>query len=233
MANSTAFSAAVTGLFLGDADLTAANFLGYHFNTASLWYLYYAEKDTISMILEVHNTFGDRRMYLLEANDPVTKAVGDSDVNSKGDEAKQTAKKSNGTMRRAWPKDFHVSSFNSRKGKYSLVVNHPFAPMLEGRGTLVNTICLVSPRSHAELVACIFSNGDAIDPGGLSFWHELKFLASWWWVGFVTFPRIVKPAGTLFFKRQLHVWYRPEPLRESLGRRANETERQLELVFRK
>ncbi|KAK9782493.1 hypothetical protein AB5N19_09071 [Seiridium cardinale] len=181
------------------------------------------------MILEVHNTFGDRRLYLLEANDPVTKAAGDSEINSKDDEAKQTAKRSNGLMRRAWPKDFHVSPFNSRKGEYSLVAIDPFAPMLEGRGTLDNTISLVSSKSPTELVARIFSNGDAIDPDGLSFWHKLKFLASWWWVGFVTFPRIVKPGGILFFKRQLHVWYRPEPLKESLGRRAKETERQLEL----
>ena len=48
----------------------------------------------------------------------------------------------------------------------------------------------------------------------------IRFVSLWWWVGFVTFPRIVKEAAKLFFKRKLHVWYRPEVLHTSIGRTA-------------
>ena len=63
--------------------------------------------------------------------------------------------------------------------------------------------------------------------------QKMRFLLSWFSVGFVTFPRIVREAAALFFKRKLHVWYRPEPLKESLGRHADGIETDLEVVFRK
>ncbi|KAI0170614.1 hypothetical protein BJ166DRAFT_199420 [Pestalotiopsis sp. NC0098] len=212
--------------------VTAAKLLGYHFNPVSFWYLYSEDKDMTAMILEVNNTFDERRMYFLSSDDPSTKAV-DEALAEPGSEAKQPIKPSTAAIRRAWPKDFHVSPFNSRKGGYSLVAHDPFVPMLEGRGLLDSTINLLSSKSHAKLVARIFSDGEPIDPKSMSVWQKLRFLSSWWWVGFVTFPRIAKEAGMLFFKRQLHVWYRPEPLKESMGRRADETERRLEAIFRR
>jgi hypothetical protein len=60
----------------------------------------------------------------------------------------------------------------------------------------------------------------------------LKFLVLWWWVGLVTYPRIVLEAGKLFFRRKLHVWFRPEPLKTSIGRHAHATEQVLEASFR-
>lgn len=186
-----------------------------------------------AMILEVNNTFGERRMYFLPSDDSTAAAIDKSDMEQGSDAAKNVAKNPTSTMRRAWPKDFHVSPFNSRKGGYSLVAHDPFAPMLEGLGAINNTINLTSSKSHAKLVARIFSIGDAIDPETMTTWQKLRFLATWWWVGFVTFPRIVKEAGLLFFKRQLHVWYRPEPLQASMGRQATETERQLEPIFKR
>jgi hypothetical protein len=185
-----------------------------------------------AMVLEVNNTFDERRMYFLSSTEPATQTVDEIDAEV-GNSAKQVVKGKSSTMRRAWPKDFHVSPFNSRKGSYSLVAHDPFAPMLEGQGSINTTINLTSSKSHAKLVARIFSHSDAIDPETMTAWQKVKFLASWWWVGFVTFPRIVKEAGALFFRRRLHVWFRPEPLKESIGRRADETERQLEAIFRR
>ncbi|KAM5352434.1 hypothetical protein ACJ41O_005157 [Fusarium nematophilum] len=95
------------------------------------------------------------------------------------------------------------------------------------------TINLGSSKGHPKLVARIFSEGQALDPHALNAIQRLKFILGWFWVGFVTFPRIVKEAAVLFYNRGLHVWYRPEPLKESMGRLADSTERQLEDVFRK
>ncbi|KAI1850716.1 hypothetical protein JX266_003998 [Neoarthrinium moseri] len=214
--------------------VTAAKFLGYHFNPISFWYLYSAERDMTAMVLEVNNTFGERRMYFLTSSDAAERIIkGPSVPDTGGLEDKTRRGPASSTLRQAWPKDFHVSPFNSRKGGYSLVARDPFAPMLEGVGRINNTINMSSSKSHPKLTARIFSEGDAIDPLSMGMWQKLKFLTAWWWVGFVTFPRIVKEAGVLFFKRKLHVWYRPEPLRQSMGRLADETERQLEPMFRR
>ncbi|KAI1325154.1 hypothetical protein F5Y16DRAFT_411631 [Xylariaceae sp. FL0255] len=205
--------------------VTAARFLGYHFNPVSFWYLYSVEKQLTAMILEVNNTFDERRMYLLTWDSK-------TDGNTVADAA-HFAEPAIQALKKSWPKDFHVSPFNSRKGTYSLIAHDPLASKMEGKGPIDNTINLKSSKDQAKLVARIFSSGEALDPLQIGRTQELVFLLKWWWVGFVTFPRIVKEAGLLFFKRQLHVWYRPEPLKESIGRHATKEELELEPIFRR
>jgi hypothetical protein len=209
--------------------------MGYHFNPVSFWYLYSANTDMTAMILEVNNTFDERRMYFLTSSEEGTTGMikRDGPEAGKGSSESKPETPASTTLRRAWPKDFHVSPFNSRKGGYSLVAHDPFAPMMEGKGSIENIITLSSSKNHSKLVARVFSDGPAIDPTTMTLWHKLGFLCAWWWVGFVTFPRIVKEAGLLWFKRKLHVWYRPEPLKESMGRHADATEQQLEPLFRR
>ncbi|KAK3327387.1 hypothetical protein B0T19DRAFT_161692 [Cercophora scortea] len=207
--------------------VTAARFLGYHFNPVSFWYLYGADKSLAAMILEVNNTFDERRMYLLTPKDDSDSQIAGE---SKGVEQSLPPRT---VLKQSWPKDFHVSPFNSRHGSYSLTAVDPLSPFMQGTGPLTNTINLVSSKGHGKLVARLIPDGDAIDPATMTLYHKLRFLAAWGWVGFVTFPRIVKEAGLLFFRRKLHVWFRPEPLKESIGRHADQTERQLEATFRR
>ncbi|KAI1657181.1 hypothetical protein F4813DRAFT_380981 [Daldinia decipiens] len=212
--------------------VTAAKFMGYHFNPVSFWYLYSADKHLAAVILEVNNTFDEKRMYFLAA-DNTTESTEPLDANSLEEIASTRKSNGSGPMKRTWPKDFHVSPFNSRKGAYSLVAHDPLSPIMDGQGPINTTINLMSSKNHAKLVARIFSEGDAIDPTRMTSLQKLKFLASWWWVGFVTFPRIVKEAAALFFQRKLHVWYRPEPLKTNIGRHADKIESQIEPLFRR
>ncbi|KAL8393045.1 hypothetical protein RB595_003012 [Gaeumannomyces hyphopodioides] len=203
----------------------ASLFLGYHFNPVSFWYLYGANNEMAAMILEVNNTFGERRMYfLLPTAADHDRRITHPDV---------VGGKPLTRLKHKWPKDFHVSPFNSRKGSYTLDAHDVLAPGTQGPGHIDITIVLQSSKAHGKLVAKIFSDGPSVDPTELGLWRRINFLAGWWWVGFVTFPRIVKEAGVLFFLRKLHVWFRPEPLKETFGRLADKTERDLELVFRR
>ncbi|KAL8755958.1 MAG: hypothetical protein Q9199_003276 [Rusavskia elegans] len=200
--------------------VTAPRFLGYSFNPVSFWYLYDGQKELRAMILEVNNTFDERRLYFLKG--------------SHGDpEDERATDLSPGKFKDTWAKDFHVSPFNSRKGSYALNAYDPFSPHLSGTGMIDNTITLSSSKSHAKLVARVFSTEASSDPATLGYWASLRFIAAWWWVGFVTFPRIVREAGKLFFRRKLHVWYRPEVLKDTIGRRATNDEVIIESTFRK
>ncbi|KAI1086770.1 hypothetical protein F5B19DRAFT_118160 [Rostrohypoxylon terebratum] len=214
--------------------VTAAKFLGYHFNPVSFWYLYSAEKRLAAIILEVNNTFDERRMYFLTA-DSTSESAETSDMgkDSLAGGAEDRQPNDQKPIRKTWKKDFHVSPFNSRKGAYSVIAYDPLSSNMEGRGPINCTINLISSKDHAKLNARIFSTGDAIDPTEMTSFQKFRFLISWWWVGFVTFPRIVKEAAVLFFKRGLHVWYRPEPLKTSIGRHADKTESKLEPFFRR
>lgn len=171
------------------------------------------------MILEVNNTFDERRLYFLKGT-PST------------EEQESSADTPCGRFKDTWPKDFHVSPFNSRKGSYALNAIDPFSPHLSGPGIIDNTITLSSSKAHAKLVARVFSTEAGSDPETLGYWSGLRFIATWWWVGFVTFPRIAKEAGALFFRRKLHVWYRPEVLKDSIGRRATKEESIIGSSFR-
>ena len=185
------------------------------------------------MILEVNNTFDERRIYFLKDTEPEhgamqerhSKSIAGREYQSGSRSQKSALENVPGRFVNSWPKDFHVSPFNSRKGAYSLSASDPFSPYLNtgaGAALVDNTITLSSSKQHPKLIARVFSSSDSIDPYKLKGWDSFKLIASWWWVGFVTFPRIVREAGKLFFRRKLHVWYRPEVLKDSIGR--NETE---------
>ena len=192
--------------------VTAPRFLGYSFNPVSFWYLYSDDLCLKAMILEVNNTFDERRMYFM-------KRSLDSGVN--GESNMENGHATRFTNR--WTKDFHVSPFNSRKGFYSLSANNPFAA--SGAAINVdNTITLSSSKDHAKIVARLYSTDQAIDPFTMTLGSKIYFVLSWWWVGLFTFPRIVKEAGRLFFKRKLHVWFRPEVVRSSIGRKESHRE---------
>ena len=204
--------------------VTAPKFLGYAFNPVSFWYLYDERRYLRAMILEVNNTFDERRMYFLEkgAISPQKQLSFEDGVELKNE---------SNTLSASWPKDFHVSPFNSRKGSYALTAHDPFG--ISDAPKISNTITLLSSKDHSKLVARIVSTSKAIDPSKLSVIGKIRFVLCWCWVGFVTFPRIVREATKLFFKRKLHVWYRPEILPGSIPRNMTREERIIENVFRR
>ncbi|OAQ99324.1 hypothetical protein LLEC1_06152 [Akanthomyces lecanii] len=180
--------------------VTAPKFLGYSFNPVSFWYLYSADKVLSAMILEVNNTFDERRPYLV---------FRDFDQDSKllqGSDPTSPTEKRPSKISASLVKDFHVSPFNSRKGSYSLMAQDPLGSGMASFRGLDVTINLRSSKGHPKLVARLVNQGDAIDVANMTVGRKILFV--------------------------LHVWSRPEPLPQSLGRHATPTERQLEVVFR-
>lgn len=203
--------------------VTAPRFLGYCFNPVSFWYLYDSDVQLKYMILEVNNTFDERRMYLLNASDSV--------VESKPDPTgKATVQR---IFTNKWEKDLHVSPFSSRKGSYSLRATDPLEEYERtGKVKVDNTIVLISSGDHAKVVARVFTEGDPKDPATITPTQLTKFIALWWWVGFATMPRTIWQAFKLMFLRKLHVWYKPEVMPTSVGRAYTDDERTLETIFR-
>ncbi|KAF2234074.1 hypothetical protein EV356DRAFT_447267 [Viridothelium virens] len=219
--------------------VTAPKFLGYSFNPVSFWYLYSELRHLKAMILEVNNTFDERRMYFLKPTDGPDSTIkhGSNDATellamdheslpNLGNANSQPAVFSN-----AWSKDFHVSPFNDRTGSYSLIAYDPLSRHEHSKWLVDNTVVLKSAENHPKLVARIFADGDPVDPQARGRLDIYPFLIRWWWVGFVTFPRILKEAWILYFKRSLPVWFRPEIDKNSIGRTPTGTERLLATYF--
>jgi DUF1365 family protein len=197
--------------------VTAPRFLGYSFNPVSFWYIYDREYQLRKMILEVNNTFGERRIYLLNGTSPSTPPQ-TPDSTHETDAAPYMSIGTKSRFTDLWMKDFHVSPFNSRKGSYALKAQNPFPYVGFDKPMIDNTITLKSSKDHAKVVARLNCVGTPLDPDEFGLFGAAWFISRWWWVGLVTFPRIVKEAGNLFYKRCLHVWFRPEVLTPSLGR---------------
>lgn len=215
--------------------VTAPRFLGYQFNPVSFWYLYDADKTLAAVILEVNNTFGERRPYFLKQDDDTADRIEellDAAANGESTSIKNDATLRT-TIKKSWPKDFHVSPFNSRKGSYSMAAHDPLSPRMQGTGPVVMNINLVSSKGHGKMVARLFPEAPTIDPSIMSWVSKAKFFVGWWWVGFVTLPRVMVEAVRLFFKHGLHVWFRPEPLKGSMGREPDAIEQTLEPIFRR
>ncbi|KAF1830859.1 hypothetical protein BDW02DRAFT_506587 [Decorospora gaudefroyi] len=214
--------------------VTAPRFFGYSFNPVSFWYIYDREHQFKRMILEVNNTFGERRMYLLDGSSPASPPpTPESQGSSLSEE--QEPEFPNGAKSKftdIWMKDFHVSPFNSRKGSYALKAMNPFPSPLNGNPTIDNAITLKTSKDHAKLVARLHSTGKALSPDQMGLLGTLRFVLSWWWVGLVTFPRIVRQAFALYTKRKLHVWFRPEVVTPSIGRLPTPAETTLQKVFK-
>lgn len=191
--------------------VTAPRFLGWSFNPVSFWYLYDIEEDLKAMILEVNNTFDERRMYFLQSS-------------------RRGARFSN-----AWQKDFHVSPFNDREGNYSLTAEDPFARRKTKQPpNIFNKIILSSPPpdSKPKLTARLNTNGRPLDPAQMNTSSTFRFIMRWCWVGFLTNPRILREAYTLWAKMGMPVFYRPEINVGSIGRQEQEEEAILEKGFK-
>lgn len=173
------------------------------------------------MVLEVNNTFDERRPYLVFR-----------DLAAVSDPTEMASDRRPRIKAYQVMKDFQVSPFNSRNGHYSVLASDPLGPDMNGWRGIDVTITLNSSKGHAKLVARLFSDGQVVDPMALSPLHKLTFLARWFWVGFATFPRIIKEALVLFFRRKLRILDIPMPLVKTLGRHATSVEVKLELCFR-
>ena len=194
--------------------VTAPRFLGFSFNPVSFWYLYNEANFLQAMVVEVNNTFDERRMYFMER----TKDHGAPEERGQH-------------FKHSWEKDFHVSPFNSRDGSYSLQAADPYANATRGSVNVDCKIILKNSDQKAKIVARVFSTGSVIDATSMTRWRTLAFVLRWWWVGLMTNFRIVREARILWVKK-LQVFYRPEVLKTSIGRQESSDEAQLEPYFR-
>ncbi|KAJ8116564.1 hypothetical protein OPT61_g2034 [Boeremia exigua] len=208
--------------------VTAPRFFGYSFNPVSFWYVYDREHQLQKMILEVNNTFGERRVYLLNGT------IKSDPSQTQGSAHEMGTGPPIGTKLQftdLWMKDFHVSPFNSRKGSYALRAQNPFPYAGYVTPVIDNTITLKSSKDHAKVVARLNSVGVPLDPSKFGVMGAAWFISRWWWVGFLTSPRILKEAFALFYKRSLSVWFRPEVLTSSLGRLPTSSEVTIYKIF--
>ena len=144
------------------------------------------------MIIEVNNTFDERRMYVLPLNSNSDRESCQDDTCSSKTNLSHPHNQAK-AFSYLWPKDFHVSPFNSRKGSYTISASDPRVPLLEysKSHSIENPIVdikatLLSSKEHPKMIAHLLSISKPLDPATMSYLDMVAFMFSWWWVGLMT-----------------------------------------------
>ena len=171
--------------------LVTSRFLGYKFSPASFWYLYSGDKKLKAMISEVNNTFDERRMYFHPINMNQPDNADEKECRSLNDERLPYRRCPPRQFKHVWPKDFHVSPFNSRKGTYALSAcdsSLPRSTIQDGASgpSIDIKATLLSSKGRPKMTARLWSTSAPLDPATMTRLDFMVFVLSWWWVGLMT-----------------------------------------------
>lgn len=157
--------------------VTSARYFNYVFNPISFFYCRDAQSRLICVLIQVNNTFGEMHLYLLkdgEANAP------------------------DGKMEFSADKQFHVSPFFPRRGRYEFKLT----PAAEN----IDNIIRYHVDDQLSFVARLQGEARPLTPGNL-----VKTLAYHPLCAGLTMLRILWQATRLYWQKKLPVFSRPVP----------------------
>ncbi len=157
--------------------VTAARYFNYVFNPISFFYCYGGADRLQCVVAQVNNTFGEMHLYLLAGPQAVA---------------------ADGRLVFAADKQFHVSPFFTRRGRYEFHLSEPVSQ-------LDNQIDYHQDEGLA-LVARIRGEARPLTTGRL-----LRTLIRHPLSAVLTMPRILWQASRLYWKRRLPVYTKPIP----------------------
>ena len=159
------------------------------------------------MIVQLHTSYGERRIWLLE--------------NCRDD----TLESGRYCFKEEFKKDLQVSPFLP-PGTYVIESSDPCAAPLDQLSIIVN----LKEEGQAMFHATVKSTGPPLDAATASLGSSLLFLMKWWWVPtrpVVTF-RILFEAAKIYWthsKKELNVQTRAEPIKTAVAKSARVSER--------
>lgn len=189
--------------------LTMPSYLGFEgINPLTVYYCYRRDDPNLwIVVLEVHNTFGERHVYVLRT----------------GRESEEEDVPPGFTHSWLFPRQFHVSPFNDRSGYYKCSIvepwKHPVSPssMLEDdndrspgssfKYPSVQIHLYTTQPTRLKLTALLRPTSVI----SLNSRNLLSTLLTFPLTLFLSFPRIAYEAYRLHYDKQLDVYARPEP----------------------
>ncbi|KAJ7057979.1 hypothetical protein C8F01DRAFT_1060109 [Mycena amicta] len=188
--------------------MTMPSLLGFEgINPLTVYFCYNAEGKLFVTVLEVHNTFGENHIYCLKIGEQEDKEV------SKGFDHQWT-----------FPRAFHVSPFNDRRGFYTVSIRRPThspsgasASSSPPRPSVRVHLLTQTDDSPGPLKLTALLRPTASSP--LTSLNLLRTLSKYPFDLFLSFARIVYHAWILHYQKRLDVFIRPEPVPGSWHRK--------------
>lgn len=158
--------------------ITVPRFFGYTFNPVNFYYCYRSEDQVFCLVVEINNTFGEKHLYILPTSESRVPNFS--------------------KYRFTHEKEFHVSPFNPRSGKYSFTFETP-----------ADTLSLQINVYHEKkpfFTSGIFGHARPLTKKNLiQTWKEYPFTP---WLSTL---RIGYHAFKLYFIHKLEVFDQPPP----------------------
>ncbi|KAJ2979329.1 hypothetical protein NQ176_g3325 [Zarea fungicola] len=207
--------------------LTVPSFLWFNKNVVSYWYLYSSTRHLTAMILEINNSYYEKKnIFCRLAGDSTTSSTLDQQAKKAMTKLKEDSHLRNlrflpsapGGSKRykaSWPKAIFASPFEKVTGNTSATFVDPLASNSASKDRLQSTI-----------------SSQPVNPISASSWDIVKLLVCWTHVGAASEYRILKEATRLLRRGNLEYLEKPEVRRGSIPRRETEIERALERAFR-
>ncbi|KAJ6104625.1 hypothetical protein N7523_010945 [Penicillium sp. IBT 18751x] len=222
--------------------VTIPAFLWWSKSPISYWYLYSPLKDLSAMIMEINNSYGEKRNVFmhLTAENPLSEAKSCqmiSTVSGRRCRGTQTFEFMSSAptakyYRSSFDKDIFASPFERVEGSFNLRFVDPLDPSPAKGGPLHNNMTLISTCGKPKVTSRLFSCAPPLDPLLASSWEVAVFLIKWSFIIPISLGRIVVEALRIRFRGNMPYLNKPDVKPKSIPRNASRTEQTVEPFFR-
>ncbi|CAI7597213.1 unnamed protein product [Penicillium glandicola] len=221
--------------------LSVPRFLWWERNVVSFWYLYSESHELSAMIMEINNSFDEKRNVLFELQPESDKPVDETDDSTK--KPKYLDKKKNVLSlpsfssgkfyKGVWKKDIFASPFEKVEGSISTRFADPLNASLSKSTAFMARVASVGLTGKSKMVTTINYRESPIDPTNVSTIHLAKSIFLWTFPGTLTTPRIIFQALKIQNHQGLmQMMDRPMIRPGSIARHPTAIERELEPFWR-
>ncbi|CAK96946.1 uncharacterized protein BO96DRAFT_324332 [Aspergillus niger CBS 101883] len=218
--------------------ISVPRFLWWQKSAISYWYLYSPTRELTAMIMEINNSFYEKRNIFFRLTGdgmPVDEPLSPSSTiiaSAKGTRESVSLRSHSPASKRNyykgyWDKVIFGSPFEKVEG-YMLAKT---VDILRGP-SLQSTLSSNNPDGQVKVTSRLASWGNPVDPLTASGWDIARFISRWTHVGALSAPRIVKEALRIRFRGNLKYLQRPEVHPGTNPRKETNVERYLEQFFR-
>ncbi|KAL7658144.1 hypothetical protein ACMYSQ_004282 [Aspergillus niger] len=218
--------------------ISVPRFLWWQKSAISYWYLYSPTRELTAMIMEINNSFYEKRNIFFRLTGdgmPVDEPPSPSSTiitSAKGTRESVSLRSHSPASKRKfykgyWDKVIFGSPFE-KVGGYMLAKT---VDILRGP-SLQSTLSSNNPDGQVKVTSRLASWGNPVDPLTASSWDIARFIIRWTHVGTLSAPRIVKEALRIRFRGNLKYLQRPEVHPGTNPRKETNVEGALEPFFR-
>ncbi|KAL4915363.1 hypothetical protein BDW62DRAFT_212725 [Aspergillus aurantiobrunneus] len=219
--------------------LSVPKFMGFSRNVVSWWYLYRADRELDALILEINNSYNEKRNILLRvrpASDSVNGHQEPAGHNEYIDDRRLIHSIPSAPRSKFytgnWNKHIFASPFEKVDGVVSQRVTDPLQAVSWAPNASFSNMTTLEESGQVRMVTRLTCAEPPIDPTAMSSWGVVKLLFRWTIPGIMATPSIILKALKIRFSGAMHMNPKPPVRGGSIARHITRLEMDLEPFFR-